>query len=137
MVLVAASAAMILAIGAPGVLLSAQSLAPRIFGALLTATILVGLAALWRIRVRVRLDPQQKVVVVERTRWPLSPRSAAYPLSEVMDVAVEKSPRGTTCRLALVLSGGLRAPLTESYFGSHRLHARAADAIRELLRDVE
>jgi hypothetical protein len=137
MVLVVLSGLMILSIGIPGIVLSSQGLGGRLAGALLTGSIVFALFVLWSIRVRVSLDETRKIVVVEIARWPLSAKRSAYPLNEVLDVAVEKNPRSTTCRLAFVLTGGVRAPLTRSYFGSHALHARAADAVRNLLRDVE
>jgi hypothetical protein len=86
-------------------------------------------------RIRVRVDRPARVVVVERRSWLGPERRAAYPLPEVLDVAIDEAGPGRG-RLAFVLPGGRRAVLSE---GAHSIARQrpTASALRELLSSVD
>ena len=120
----------------PAVLAEGQSVAGR-FGGLLVAALFVGILALvWMSSVRVRVDEDAGIVVVESRRWPLAPRQrGAYRLNEIVDLILEETPKGTSY-LALVLKSGQRVPLSEG-FRSRAIQERARVALREMLLTID
>lgn len=124
-------------IGLSGTVLGAQqSIGSRVAGALLTAAFVGLLLTIWMTRVSVQLDEQAGIVAVESRMWPLpARRRGAWRVNEIVDVALEETPKGTSF-LALVLKSGLRVPLSDGY-RSRRIQERAREALREMLCSVE
>jgi hypothetical protein len=125
------------AIGLSGTVLGEQqSIGSRVAGAALTAAFVVSLLTIWMTRVSVVLDERAGVVAVDARAWPLpARRRGAWRVNEIVDVALEETPKGTTF-LALVLKSGQRVPLSDGY-RSRRIQARARDALREMLCKIE
>jgi hypothetical protein len=103
---------------------------------LFVAPIAIGFGAFTR-RVRVVVDGGSGSVCVQRSRFPFAANEEDYLIDEVRGAEVEegRSSKGqTTYRVALVLAGGTRVPLTTSYSTWRVRKARVVEQIREALR---
>jgi hypothetical protein len=96
------------------------------------------IAAVMARRVRVVVDRAAGAVSIERSRFPLQPSMETWGIGDVVGAAVEASSGGrggTVYRVALVLGGGDRVPLTRGYSSGSGRKERVAAAIRAALAD--
>ncbi len=90
-------------------------------------------------RVRVIVDRADGMVTLTRSRFPLPPRVEAWGLEEVTGADVEQSTGskgGAIYRVALILRGGERVPLTRSHSSGRAEKEIVAAAIRQALSDA-
>jgi hypothetical protein len=94
--------------------------------------------ALMSRRVRVVVDRAEGEVRIERSRFPLGPSVESWYLDEVEGATLEASSSGRggpTYRVALLLRGGQRVPLTRGYSSGLGGKERVIAAIREALAE--
>ena len=103
-----------------------------VFGLIVVIAFEVLLLSIARRRVILSVDARMTTLTLRDVRWPLHARLRTISIPDVRAVTMQRAPRGTTVRIALVLGTGAEVPITDSYFGDTGHMARDVAAIRGL-----